>query len=38
MTTLAAITAAFAAGYIAGLYCKRQKPPLPDLTRRQRRF
>ena len=38
MTALAAITAAFAAGYITGLYCTRQKPPLPSLTARQRRW
>jgi len=38
MTTIAALTAAFAAGYITGLYVRKGKPPLPSLTARQRRW
>jgi len=38
MTAIAGCVAAFALGYLLGIYCHKQKPPLPDLTRRQRRF
>jgi len=36
--TAATIIAAFAAGYLLGLYVRQGKPPLPDLSRRQRRW
>jgi len=36
--TLAAIVAAFNTGYLLGLIAGREKPPLPNLTWRQRRW
>jgi hypothetical protein len=38
VTTIAAIIAAFNIGYLLGLYCGREKPPLPNLTWWQRRW